>query len=51
MRFAWIDERPFNYERPEGLTGCDVALARRAFRTLGEPFEPVYSHPGEPSSS
>lgn len=41
MRFAWIDERPFNYEVAGRLTGCDVALARAAISALAEPFEPV----------
>ncbi|MCO7238798.1 transporter substrate-binding domain-containing protein [Aeromicrobium sp. CnD17-E] len=41
MRFAWIDERPFNYLPAEGLTGCDGALARAAFSRLGVEFEPV----------
>jgi polar amino acid transport system substrate-binding protein len=45
MKFAWIDERPFNYldgsgERSE-LRGCDVALVRAAFARLGVDFEPV----------
>jgi polar amino acid transport system substrate-binding protein len=45
MKFAWIDERPFNYlsgpaEQAE-LLGCDVALARAAFAQLGVDFEPV----------
>lgn len=45
MRFAWIEERPFNYfdysaERP-GLVGCDVSLAQAAFARIGEDFEPV----------
>lgn len=43
VRFAWIDERPFNYEGPDGLMGCDVALARRAFAALDRPFEPVHA--------
>jgi polar amino acid transport system substrate-binding protein len=48
MRFAWIDERPFNYlngsaDRPDrpDLLGCDVALARAAFARAGVEFEPV----------
>jgi polar amino acid transport system substrate-binding protein len=41
MRFAWIDERPFNYEMDGQLTGCDVVLARAAITALGVPFEPV----------
>lgn len=45
MRFAWIDERPFNYldgsaAQPH-LLGCDVALARAAFARVGIEFEPV----------
>ena len=51
MKFAWIDERPFNYlngsgEGPE-LLGCDVALARAAFARLGVGFEPVRTTFGE----
>lgn len=44
MRFAWIDERPFNYldERDE-LVGCDVALARAACHRIGVEFEPVHT--------
>ncbi len=47
MRFAWIDERPFNYEGQDGLTGCDVALARRAFAAPGRSFEPIHATFGE----
>ncbi|GAA1016603.1 hypothetical protein Aple_085820 [Acrocarpospora pleiomorpha] len=47
MRFAWIDERPFNYETDGVLAGCDVALARAAFAVLGHPFEPVHATFGE----
>ncbi|MDA0184261.1 transporter substrate-binding domain-containing protein [Solirubrobacter phytolaccae] len=43
MRFAWIDERPFNYEGPNGLTGCDVELAKAAFAAAGFTFEPVHT--------
>lgn len=31
VRFAWIDERPFNYLDGYVLTGSDVSLARAAF--------------------
>ena len=27
VRFAWIDERPFNYLDGSRLVGCDVAVA------------------------
>jgi polar amino acid transport system substrate-binding protein len=47
LRFAWIDERPFNYMQDGRLVGCDVALARRAIQTMGEPFEPVHTTFGE----
>lgn len=45
MKFAWIDERPFNYlsgprDAPV-LVGCDASLARAAFGRLGVDFEPV----------
>lgn len=41
MRFAWIDEPPFNFVAPGGLTGLDVELIREVRRLLDEPFEPV----------
>jgi polar amino acid transport system substrate-binding protein len=47
MRFAWIDERPFNYEIDGVPAGCDVALARAAFTALGHPFEPIRTTFGE----
>ena len=47
VRFAWIDERPFNYLDDGRLVGCDVALARRAVEGLGEPFEPLRTTFGE----
>lgn len=41
MRFAWIEEPPFNVTGVGGVpTGCDVALAKHAFTLLGETFEP-----------
>lgn len=43
MRFAWIDERPFNYLDDGTLTGCDVALARAAFARAGIHFEPIHT--------
>jgi polar amino acid transport system substrate-binding protein len=43
VRFAWIDEPPFNYEVEGVVTGCDVELARRAFTALGDSFEPIHS--------
>lgn len=47
MRFAWIDERPFNYEVDDVVTGCDVELARRVFAALGHSFEPIHATFGE----
>ena len=42
MRFAWIEESPFNVAGAGGVpVGCDVALARHAFTLLGKAFEPV----------
>ncbi|MBP2391832.1 transporter substrate-binding domain-containing protein [Aeromicrobium fastidiosum] len=48
MRFAWIDERPFNYLDDDGvLNGCDVSLARAAFARLGVHFEAACSSCGD----
>lgn len=41
MKFAWITEPPFNFRNADGVTGCDVALAKTAIAMLGESFEPV----------
>lgn len=41
MKFAWIDERPFNYLDGDVLTGSDVSLARAAFARIGVQFEAV----------
>ncbi|WP_108881955.1 transporter substrate-binding domain-containing protein [Anderseniella sp. Alg231-50] len=43
MKFAYLIEPPFNYEREDGtVTGCDVELARLVFDAIGAgPFEPV----------
>lgn len=47
VRFAWIDERPFNYVEASELVGCDVALARLAIEAAGHTFEPVQTTFGE----
>ena len=47
MRFAWIDEPPFNYVEDGRLRGRDVELAQRAFAAIGEEFEPVETEFGE----
>ncbi|MDP5217360.1 transporter substrate-binding domain-containing protein [Ruegeria sp. 2205SS24-7] len=40
MKFAYLMEPPFNYlDEGRKVTGCDVELARDAFRQLG--FETV----------
>ncbi len=41
MKFAWINEPPFNYVENGELKGRDVDLARAAFAAIGEAFEPV----------
>lgn len=41
MRYAWIEEPPFNFVAPEGADGIDVALMRAACQALGEPLHLV----------
>lgn len=41
MRFAWIEEPPFNFRDGGRVTGCDVELARLATSRLGEDFVPI----------
>jgi polar amino acid transport system substrate-binding protein len=47
VRFAWIDEPPFNWVENGQLKGRDVELARRIFAMVGEAFEPVRTEFGE----
>lgn len=41
MRVAWIAEPPFGFARDEGVSGCDVELARVVAGKLGDIVEPV----------
>lgn len=38
MRYAWIEEPPFNFAGPAGPDGIDVAVMRAACTLLGEPL-------------
>jgi polar amino acid transport system substrate-binding protein len=40
MKFAWIEEPPFNFRKGGDVTGCDVEVARTVFAALGETLEP-----------
>jgi polar amino acid transport system substrate-binding protein len=41
MKFAWIQEPPFNFLNAGSPAGCDVAVARHLFDAIGETFEPI----------
>jgi polar amino acid transport system substrate-binding protein len=41
MRFAWIDEPPFNIPASDGVTGADAEVMRQVAKMLDRPFVPV----------
>jgi len=47
VKFAWIHEPPFNHFEDGALRGRDIVLARDAFASIGEDFEPVETEFGE----